>query len=395
MVIPACGFPSSSFFKFCQKESGMIDSLYILDQKRTIIIEKHYKKPQIASNLIHKLINSDFIIKTGNSVLFTIPVNNLLFVSLVSSDAPPLGVFYFTEQLLQLFKDYFSDINDQILKDNFDIVYQILQEIIDNGEPYITEPCLLKQLVPPPSLLTRVINTIYQEKAPTSAVSTIGWRQLGVKYAHNEIFFDIIEELDVLMDKNGNISSGIVFGQVECLCRLSGMPELILHTTGLRDSISFHKSVNIEKFNQGKGIIFVPPDGSFQLLNYTMDINQNQIPFTIRANLIKSSTSKLEVSVNTKNHTFETLTITCTLPNANVTSSNATFTNKQLVWNGDGKLGVLIDGKLDYLVLNVEFRVNMTSLVKIDSLNVQNEAYKPFKGGRSFIKSGRFQVRVE
>ncbi|KAJ3271481.1 AP-3 complex subunit mu-2 [Terramyces sp. JEL0728] len=325
----------------------MIDSLYILDQKRTIIIEKHYKQPQIASNLIHKLINNDFIIKTGNSVLFTVPVNNVLFVSLVSSEAPPLGVFYFTEQLLQLFKDYFSDINDQILKDNFDIVYQILQEIIDNGEPYITEPCLLKQLVPPPTLLTRVINTIYQEKAPTSSVSTIGWRQLGVKYAHNEIFFDIIEELDVLMDKNG------------------------------------------------KGIVFVPPDGSFQLLNYTMDINQTQIPFTIRASLIKSSNSKLEVSVNTKNHTFETMKITCTLPNANITSSNATYTSKQLVWNGDGKLAVLVDGKLDYLVLDVEFRVNMTSLVRIDSLNVQNEAYKPFKGGRSFIKSGRFQVRVE
>ncbi|KAJ3256714.1 AP-3 complex subunit mu-2 [Boothiomyces macroporosus] len=347
----------------------MIDSLYILDQKRTIIIEKHYKKPQIASNLIHRLINSDFIVKTGNCVLMTVPVNNLLFVSLVSSEAPPLGVFYFTEQLLQLFKDYFTDINDQILKDNFDIVYQILQEIIDNGEPYITEPCLLKQLVPPPSLLTRVINTIYQEKAPTSAVSTISWRQLGV--------------------------NGIVFGQVECLCRLSGMPELILHTTGLKDSISFHKSVDIEKFNQGKGITFIPPDGSFQLLNYTMDINQNQIPFTIRANLIKSSNSKLEVSVNTKSHSFETLIISCTLPNANIVSSNATFTNKQLVWNGDGKLGVFIDGKIDFLVLNVEFRVNMTSLVRIDSLNVQNEAYKPFKGGRSFIKSGRFQVRVD
>ncbi|KAJ3311018.1 AP-3 complex subunit mu-2 [Boothiomyces sp. JEL0838] len=366
----------------------MIDSLYILDQKRTIIIEKHYKKPQIASNLIHRLINSDFIVKTGNCVLMTVPVNNLLFVSLVSSEAPPLGVFYFTEQLLQLFKDYFTDINDQILKDNFDIVYQILQEIIDNGEPYITEPCLLKQLVPPPSLLTRVINTIYQEKAPTSAVSTISWRQLGVKYAHNEIFFDIIEELDVIMDKN-------VFGQVECLCRLSGMPELILHTTGLKDSISFHKSIDTEKFNQGKGITFIPPDGSFQLLNYTMDINQNQIPFTIRANLIKSSNSKLEVSVNTKNHSFETLIVSCTLPNANIVSSNATFTNKQLVWNGDGKLGVFIDGKIDFLVLNVEFRVNMTSLVRIDSLNIQNEAYKPFKGGRSFIKSGRFQVRVD
>ncbi len=48
------------------------------------------------------------------------------------------------------------------------------------------------------------------------------------------------------------------------------------------------------------------------------------------------------------------------------------------------------------LDLMAEFRVNMHSLsgIWIDVLDVQNEAYKPFKGGRSYVKSGRMVFRT-
>ena len=44
-----------------------------------------------------------------------------------------------------------------------------------------------------------------------------------------------------------------------------------------------------------------------------------------------------------------------------------------------------------------EFRVNMHSLsgIWIDSLDVANEDYKPFKGGRSYVKSGRVVFRLK
>jgi hypothetical protein len=42
------------------------------------------------------------------------------------------------------------------------------------------------------------------------------------------------------------------------------------------------------------------------------------------------------------------------------------------------------------------FRVNTHSLsgIRIDGLRVQNESYTPFKGGRSYVKSGRIFFRI-
>ena len=105
-----------------------------------------------------------------------------------------------------------GDFNPSILSQNYDILYQLLHEMFDNGMPYTMEPALLKQIIPPPSLLDTVINAVpiptsiapSSLSAPSSKSvmnSKCPWRMTGLKYAHNEIFFDVIEELDCLVDE--------------------------------------------------------------------------------------------------------------------------------------------------------------------------------------------------
>ena len=38
---------------------------------------------------------------------------------------------------------------------------------------------------------------------PSSQISNIPWRRLGVKYTNNEAYFDLIEEIDAIIDRNG------------------------------------------------------------------------------------------------------------------------------------------------------------------------------------------------
>nr|KAJ3420737.1 AP-3 complex subunit mu-2 [Polyrhizophydium stewartii] len=136
----------------------------------------------------------------------------LLFVAAVSTEAgpttkaSPASIFFFLHQIVELFTDYFVGISEVTLKENFVIVYELLEELVDYGSPYITEPCLLKDMIPPPSLLSTMINAVsigtqFSSKQPTGTVSTVPWRPTGLKYTNNEIFFDIIEELDVIVDK--------------------------------------------------------------------------------------------------------------------------------------------------------------------------------------------------
>lgn len=38
---------------------------------------------------------------------------------------------------------------------------------------------------------------------PTGQLSNIPWRRVGVKYTNNEAYFDVIEEIDAILDKSG------------------------------------------------------------------------------------------------------------------------------------------------------------------------------------------------
>lgn len=39
---------------------------------------------------------------------------------------------------------------------------------------------------------------------PTVQLSNIPWRRQGIKYTNNEAYFDCIEEIDAIIDKNGS-----------------------------------------------------------------------------------------------------------------------------------------------------------------------------------------------
>lgn len=46
---------------------------------------------------------------------------------------------------------------------------------------------------------------------PTGQLSNIPWRRSGVKYTNNEAYFDVIEEVDAIIDKTG----ATVFAEIQ------------------------------------------------------------------------------------------------------------------------------------------------------------------------------------
>lgn len=44
-------------------------------------------------------------------------------------------------------------------------------------------------------------NSAVAEVLPDGSLSNIPWRKMGVKYTNNEIFFDITEEIDCIIDR--------------------------------------------------------------------------------------------------------------------------------------------------------------------------------------------------
>ena len=41
------------------------------------------------------------------------------------------------------------------------------------------------------------------ETLPSSQLSSIPWRRMGIKYTNNEAYFDLFEEVDAIIDRHG------------------------------------------------------------------------------------------------------------------------------------------------------------------------------------------------
>jgi AP-3 complex subunit mu len=121
----------------------------------------------------------------------------------------PLYAFAFIRTFLDILIEYFGELTAPTLKDNFDIVHQLLEETLDaGGHPLTTSPNALRDIVLPPSLITKILSVtgVSGLSGPSTSnmsafSSPIPWRKAGIRYNNNEVYFDIVETLDAVVNK--------------------------------------------------------------------------------------------------------------------------------------------------------------------------------------------------
>lgn len=203
---------------------------------------------------------------------------------------PALSVIEFLHRLFDVLSGYLGEVTPRTLTDNFSTVYQLAEEMMDNGHPVITEPNALNSLIAPPSLLGKVASFVVGKASNVSdtlgegAMSVIPWRRAGVKYVSNEIFFDIVEEVDAVYESNGTLVSSDVRGTITCNSRMSGVPDLTLYfnTPTVIEDCAFHPCVRYGRWERENVVSFVPPDGPFTLMTYRLADRSPSAPLGCR-----------------------------------------------------------------------------------------------------------------
>ena len=66
----------------------------------------------------------------------------------------------FLHRVVDTITDYFNECSEAVIKDNYVVVYELLDEMLDNGFPLATESNILKELIKPPNILRTVVNTV-------------------------------------------------------------------------------------------------------------------------------------------------------------------------------------------------------------------------------------------
>ncbi|KAJ1444817.1 Mu homology domain-containing protein [Pelagophyceae sp. CCMP2097] len=428
----------------------MIKSLFIMSGQGEVIIERHWRgvTPRTVCDFFWDEVNKyetraevPPIMHTSKYYLTSILRDDIFLIATLQSDVPPLLVIEFLHRVVDIFVEYFGASDEASIKDNFSMVYQLLEEMLDNGNPLTTEPNALKAMIKPPTVLGR-LQTIATGKSsavsdvlPDGTISSMPWRKAGVKYAQNDIYLDIIEEVDAVVDRGGQVVSSEVTGAIMANSRLSGIPDLCLSFVDpeVIDDCSFHPCVRYSRFERDRVVSFVPPDGAFELMRYRVNTKAAvSAPIYVTPQVTMNDErnaghGRISVQVGHKQHSslvvpnkgaplviedvaleipfpkcVKTATLSC-----NVGTVLYDESTKIAKWN-IGKLApsakvptltgsMVIQGQTEEPpAMMVTWKVPVASIsgIQIAALQLTNEKYRPYKGVRTITKSGRFQVRA-
>ncbi|RHY04934.1 hypothetical protein DYB36_008096 [Aphanomyces astaci] len=341
----------------------MIQSMFIITSTGEIIIEKHWR------GITNRTV-CDFFVEEVNKYKLR--------------EISPLFVIEFLHRVVAVFRDYFGSFEESAIKDNFSTVYQLLEEMLDNGYPLTTEPNALKAMVAPPSTVNRIaaiVSSRVSDQLPDGAISNIPWRKAGVKYTQNEIYFDVVEEIDAIIDSHGQMLSCEVNGTINGHSRLSGVPDLtmVFVDPSVIDDCSFHPCVRYARYERERVISFVPPDGHFEV-DITVQIT---FPKSVRT---------VDANTETGSCLFDdaTKTLKWTVGKFNPKKAASPSLKAAIVL----QQGAAVPDEKPMVLLGFKVPFTTVSGLAVETLVLTNENYKPYKGVRTLTQAGRFQIRT-
>lgn len=244
----------------------------------------------------------------------SLQIANLFLCAVTNRNSNVALIMTFLFRLSQVFTDYFGNLEEESIRDNFVIIYELLDETMDHGMPQSLDSTILR------SFITQDANRMSEDiksKPPVALTNAVSWRAEGIKHKKNEIFLDVVEKLNLLVAANGTVLHSEILGAVKMKSFLSGMPELKL---GLNDKlmfeatgranqargksveledIKFHQCVRLARFENDRTISFIPPDGEFDLMTYRLNTHVKPLIW-VEAVVEPHKGSRIEYMVKTR-----------------------------------------------------------------------------------------------
>lgn len=254
-------------------------------------------------------------------------VVGLLFVATTRVNISPSFILELLQRIARVIKDYLGILNEDSLRKNFVLVYELLDEVIDFGYVQTTSTELLKSYVFNEPL---VVDAARLSPLGPAAMFSQGTKRMpGIAVTKSvvatdsggrrreEIFVDIIEKISVTFSSSGYILTSEIDGTIQMKSYLTGNPEIRLAlnedlsigrshgpASGYRSSSSsgavilddcnFHESVRLDSFDTNRTLSLIPPDGEFPVMNYRMT-QPFKPPFRINALIEEAGSLKAEV----------------------------------------------------------------------------------------------------
>ncbi|CAM8936506.1 unnamed protein product [Rhodiola kirilowii] len=318
----------------------MISQFFVLSQRGDSIVFRDYRgEVQKGSSEIFfrkvKFWNEDGegeappIFNVDGVNYFHVKVVGLFFAATTRANVSPSLVLELLQRIARVTKDYLGILNEDSLRKNFVLVYELLDEVIDFGYVQRTSTEVLKSYVfnePVTTHITRLqpldpasIFTQGTKRMPGTAVTKSVVANEPGGQRREEIFVDIIEKINMTFSSSGYILTSEIDGTILMKSYLTGNPEIRLalnddlnigrggrsiydynSSSGsgpvVLDDCNFHESVHLGSFDIDKTLSLVPPDGEFPVMNYRIT-QEFKPPFRINTLIEEAGALKAEVII--------------------------------------------------------------------------------------------------
>lgn len=410
----------------------MLQCIFLLSDSGEVILEKQLTGHRVDRSICNWFWDQPHsfkqqpVIASPTHYLFQVFRDGITFLACTQVEMPPLMAIEFLCRVADVINDYLGGLNEDSIKDNFVIVYELLDEMIDNGFPLTTEPNILQEMIAPPNIVSKVLSVVtgnssnVSDTLPGSTASCVPWRTADPKYANNEVYVDLVEQMDATINRDGTLVKCEINGAVQVNSHITGLPDLTLSfaNPSILDDVRFHPCVRFRPWESNQILSFVPPDGQFKLMNYRVR-KLKSTPIYVKPQLTSDGgTCHLNVMVGMRNDpgkTVDSVNVQFQLPpcilSADLTSTHGTInilSNKTCTWSigripkdkAPSMSGTLVlETGMERLhvfpTFQVDFRIMGVALsgLQIDKLDLKTVPYRFYKGFRALTRAGEFEVR--
>ena len=131
----------------------VMSALFILDTKGKVIVSRNYRgdiPPHAMDRFsLHIQENDESDLRpvfTIDGITYIyIKCNNVLLMSITKRNSNIALILMYLYRLATVFKDYFGELEEESIRDNFVVVYELLDETMDFGYPQTCESKILRE----------------------------------------------------------------------------------------------------------------------------------------------------------------------------------------------------------------------------------------------------------
>jgi len=317
--------------------------------------------------------------------------NGMYFVLVAKTNVSPSLSLELLNCVAMVIKDYCGVLNEEAVRNNFMLIYEIVDEVVDFGYPQGSSSEELIAFIKTNPILARPKkSSIFPDFiTPTTTSSDNANQSITIieQKKENEIFVDLLEKITVHFGASGQTSLAEIEGTILVRNYIKGRiklmlglnegltigekPEQMTHEILCLDQCNFHECCQFTKWDTDRTLVCNPPCGEFALVKYRYT-EPFTPPFKIVSFVEEPGHDQLDIFIKLSSEfppdqNANKVVLKCQLPKSTVSAScelerdadarsyEFDSITKSLIW----KLGKVIGG----YTTSVKIKLNLANAI--------------------------------